>query len=116
MKITGIEIIELRNIPITPPLFKQPVRTAALKVKTDQGIVGVSQLGGFMHSATTAFVQQDLRALLARQRPIGKNERLTHQMLWKYNTRADASVWNFAVSAIDVALWDINPIRHSAAR
>ena len=30
-----------------------------------------------------------------------------HQMLWKFNTRAHAGVWNFAVSAIDVALWDI---------
>ncbi len=28
-------------------------------------------------------------------------------MLWKFNTRAHAGVWNFAASAIDVALWDI---------
>jgi L-rhamnonate dehydratase len=32
---------------------------------------------------------------------------LMHQMLWKFNTRAHGGVWNFAVSAIDVALWDI---------
>ena len=30
-----------------------------------------------------------------------------HQMLWRFNTRAHAGVWNFAASAIDVALWDI---------
>jgi L-alanine-DL-glutamate epimerase-like enolase superfamily enzyme len=108
LKIVGIEIIELQNIPVTPPLFKQPVRTAVrlVKLKTDEGIVGVSQLGGFMHSATIAFIQQDLAPFLQGKDPL-ENERLVHQMLWKYNTRAHAGVWNFAVSAIDVALWDI---------
>ena len=108
MKIADIEIIELQNISITPPLFKQPVRTAVrlLKVKTDDGVVGISQFGGFMHSATAAFIQHDLAPFLKGQDPL-ENERLMHQMLWKFNTRAHAGVWNFAVSAIDVALWDI---------
>ena len=40
MKIADIEIVELQNIPVTPPLFKQPVRAAVrlLKVKTDDGL------------------------------------------------------------------------------
>jgi L-rhamnonate dehydratase len=108
LKIADIEIIELQNIPVTPPLFKQPLRAGVrlLKVKTDDGIVGISQFGGFMHSATAAFIQHDLAPFLKGQDPL-ENERLMHQMLWKFNTRAHAGVWNFAVSAIDVALWDI---------
>ena len=108
MKIAAIETLELHNIPVTPPLFKQPVRTAVrlLKVKTDDGLVGISQFGGFMHSATAAFIQHDLAPFLKGQDPL-ETERLMHQMLWKFNTRAHAGVWNFAVSAIDVALWDI---------
>ena len=108
MKIADIEIIELQNIPVTPPLFKQPLRTGVrlLQVKTDDGVTGVSQFGGFMHSATAAFIQQDLLPFLKGKDPL-ENERLMHQMLWKFNTRAHAGVWNFAVSAIDVALWDI---------
>ena len=108
MKIADIEIIELQNIPVTPPLFKQPLRTGVrlLKVKTDDGIVGLSQFGGFMHSATAAFIRHDLAPFLKGQDPL-ENERLMHQMLWKFNTRAHAGVWNFAVSAVDVALWDI---------
>lgn len=108
MKIADIEIIELQNIPVTPPLFKQPVRAAVrlLKIKTADGIVGLSQFGGFMHSATAAFIQQDLAPFLKGQDPL-ENERLMHQMLWKFNTRAHAGVWNFAASAVDVALWDI---------
>jgi L-rhamnonate dehydratase len=108
LKIADIEIIELQNIPVTPPLFKQPVRAAVrlLKIKTADGIVGLSQFGGFMHSATAAFIQQDLAPFLKGQDPL-ENERLMHQMLWKFNTRAHAGVWNFAASAVDVALWDI---------
>jgi L-rhamnonate dehydratase len=108
LKIADIEIMDLQNIPVTPPLFKQPVRAAArlLKVKTDDGLVGVSQIGGFMHSATMAFMQNELAPFLKGRDPL-ENERLMHQMLWKFNTRAHGGVWNFAVSAIDVALWDI---------
>lgn len=108
MKIADIELLELKNIPVTPPLFKAPVLTQVrlVKVKTDDGLVGLSQLGGFMHSAAAAFVQQDLLPFLKGKDPL-ENERLMHQMLWKFNTRAHAGVWNFAVSAIDVALWDI---------
>lgn len=108
MKIADIELLELQNIPVTPPLFKQPVRTGVrlVKVKTDDGLVGISQFGGFMHSATAAFIQNDLLPFLKGKDPL-ENERLMHQMLWKFNTRAHAGVWNFAVSAIDVALWDI---------
>ena len=107
MKIADIEIIELQNIQITPPLFKQPLRTGVrlLKVKTDDGLVGLSQFGGFMHSATAAFIRNDLAVFLKGQDPL-ETERLMHQMLWKFNTRAHAGVWNFAVSAIDVALWE----------
>jgi len=108
LKIADIEILELQNIPVTPPLFKEPVRAAVrvLKVRTDDGIVGLSQIGGFMHSATAAFIQNDLAPLLKGKDPL-ETERLMHQMLWKFNTRGHAGVWNFAVSAIDVALWDI---------
>ncbi|HKY07543.1 MAG TPA: hypothetical protein VJQ55_04855, partial [Candidatus Binatia bacterium] len=103
MKIADIEIIELQNIPVTPPLFKQPLRAGVrlLKVKTDEGIVGLSQFGGFMHSATAVFIRNDLAPLLKGQDPL-ETERLMHQMLWKFNTRAHAGVWNFAASAIDV--------------
>ena len=95
LKIADIEILELQNIPVTPPLFKEPVRAAVrvLKVRTDDGIVGLSQIGGFMHSATAAFIQNDLARLVEREGS-PETERLMHQMLWKFNTRGHAGVWN----------------------
>ena len=108
MKFDAIDLVELQNIPVTPPLFKQPVRTGVrlVKVKTDDGLIGLSQLGGFMHSAGAAFIRQELAPFLIGKDPL-ETERLMHQMLWKFNTRAHSGIWNFAVSAIDVALWDI---------
>jgi L-rhamnonate dehydratase len=108
LKIADIEILELQDIPVTPPLFKEPVRATVrlLQVKTDDGIVGISQIGGFMHSATMAFIRHDLAPFLKGKDPL-ETERLMHQIMWKFNTRAHGGVWNFAVSAIDVALWDV---------
>ena len=72
MKIAETELLELQNIPVTPPLFKQPLRTSVrlLKVKTEDGLVGISQFGGFMHSATAAFIQHDLAPFLKGQNPL----------------------------------------------
>jgi L-rhamnonate dehydratase len=108
LKIAEIEILKLANIPVTPPLFKEPVRSSVrlLKIKTDEGLVGVSQIGGFMSAATEAFVREDLAPFLKGKDPL-ETERLMHQMLWKFNSRAHEGVWNFGVSAIDIALWDI---------
>lgn len=108
MKIAEIETVELANIPVTPPLFREPVRSSVrlVKIETDNGIVGISQIAGSMPSASVAFIEKDLAAFLKGKDPL-ETERLMHQMLWKFNTRAHAGVWNFGVSAIDVALWDI---------
>ena len=72
MRIAEIEILELQNIPITPPLFKEPVRATVrlLEIKTDNGITGISQIGGFMHSAT-CFHPQRACAFLKGKGPSG---------------------------------------------
>jgi L-rhamnonate dehydratase len=108
VKIAAIECFELANIPVTPPLVKSPMLQSVtfLQVKTDNGIVGLSQISGSMPSATIAFIRQDLAPFLQGKDPL-ETERLMHQMLWNFNSRAHAGIWSFAVSAIDVALWDI---------
>ena len=40
-----------------------------------------------MHSATIAFIRNDLAPWLKGKDPL-ETERLMHQMLWKFNTRA----------------------------
>ncbi|HWP56963.1 MAG TPA: mandelate racemase/muconate lactonizing enzyme family protein [Candidatus Acidoferrales bacterium] len=108
MKIAAIETFELANIPVAPPLVKSPLLQSAtlLQVKTDNGICGISQIGGSMPSATIAFIEKELFPFLKGKDPL-ETERLMHLMLWNFNTRAHSGVWSFAASAIDVALWDI---------
>jgi len=108
VKIAAIDTIELAKIPVTPPLVKSPMLQSAtlIQVKTDNGIVGISQITGPMPSATIAFIEKDLAPFLKGKDPL-ETERLMHQMLWNFNSRAHSGVWSFAVSAIDVALWDI---------
>jgi hypothetical protein len=62
MKIAAIELIELQNIPVTPPVFKKPLRTGVrvVKVKTDNGLVGALATWRFMHSAGAAFLREEL--------------------------------------------------------
>jgi L-rhamnonate dehydratase len=108
MKIAALEIFELANIPVKPPLVKSPMLQSVtlLQVKTDNGIAGLAQISGAMPAATIAFIRQDLTPFLMGRDPL-ETERLMHQMLWNFNTRAHGGVWSSAVSAIDVALWDI---------
>jgi len=108
MKIAALEIFELANIPVRPPLVKSPMLQSVtlLQVKTDNGIIGLAQIGGAMPAASIAFIRQDLAPFLIGKDPL-ETERLMHQMLWNFNTRAHGGVWASAVSAIDVALWDI---------
>lgn len=108
MKIAVIDTLELAHIPVTPPLLKEPVYSSVrlVMIKTDNGIIGLGQIGGSMPSATVAFIEKDLAPFLKGKDPL-ETERIMHQMLWKFNTRAHTGVWNFGVSAIDVALWDI---------
>ena len=108
MKIAALEIFELANIPVKPPLVKSPMLQSVtlLQVETDNGIVGLAQISGAMPAATIAFIRQDLTPFLMGRDPL-ETERLMHQMLWNFNTRAHGGVWSAAVSAIDVALWDI---------
>ncbi len=108
MKISAIETIELANIPVLPPFKREPVLSTVrlVSIETDNGIVGISEIGHSPASSTVHFIEHDLAAFLKGRDPL-ETERLMHQMLWKFNTRAHSGIWNAAVSAIDVALWDI---------
>ncbi len=108
MKIAEIKTLELANIPVTPPFLKEPVYSTVrmVSIEADNGIVGISEIGHAPASATVRFIEDELAPFLKGKDPL-ETERLMHQMLWQFNSRAHSGVWNAAVSAIDVALWDI---------
>ena len=86
MRIPEIEILELQNIPIAAAIQRAGARTVRLlEIKTDDGITGISRIGGLMHSATIAFIPNELAPFLKGKDPL-ETERLMHQMMWKFDT------------------------------
>ncbi len=107
MKISAIKTRRLANIPLDLPFHER--RTASvdlLSVETDQGLVGTAEIGHGPGAAILRFIETDLAPFLVGRDPL-ENERLMHEMRWRFNPRAEPGVWNPAVSSIDVALWDI---------
>lgn len=108
MKIANIRTTRLANIPLALPFHEKELRGAVdlVFVETDNGIIGISELGHAPASTTLHFIRNDLGPFLVGRDPL-ENERLMHEMRWRFNPRGDPGVWNAAVSAIDIALWDI---------
>ena len=108
MKIANIRTLTLADIPIEIPFQNSPARSTLhfVFVETDDGIVGMSEIGHGTKSATIALIENDLAPFLKGRNPL-ETERLMHLMLRNFNFRAHTGAWNAAASAIDVALWDI---------
>jgi len=108
LKIASVRIFVLSGIEVTPPVSRRKIRaeTMLVSVETDAGILGISEIKYAPKSATIRFICDELAPFLKGKDPLD-TERLMHQMLWRFNNRGHGGVWNHAVSAIDVALWDI---------
>lgn len=109
MKIKRVQASYLNDFPITPPfLLKEPSHASviALEVETDNGIIGYGLNGGAMPWSIVEFINRQAAPFLKDQDPM-LTERIWNQMFWKFNQRAQTGVWSAAMSAIDIALWDI---------
>ena len=112
-KITEI-IVEYYRIPLDEQLgdakhgiytdFELPV----VKIITDDGIegVGYTYTGGVGGRAITAMIEYDLKPFL-----LGKDassvEKLWEEMQWHIHYVGRGGIASFAISAVDIALWDI---------
>ncbi|MFC2048234.1 mandelate racemase/muconate lactonizing enzyme family protein [Chloroflexota bacterium] len=109
MKIHRVEASYLTNIPITPPpLLKEPSRATVIivEVETDNGIVGYGATMGTLPWLTVEFINRQAAPFLKDQDPM-LTERIWNQMFQNFNPRAPNAVWSWAMSAIDIALWDV---------
>ncbi|ELY60038.1 mandelate racemase/muconate lactonizing protein [Natronococcus jeotgali DSM 18795] len=79
---------------------------AFITIKTDQGITGYGETGYLHPQATESFVNDHIAPILIGKNPLN-NERIWDLLYTKLNPRAQTGVWSTAVSAVDIALWDI---------
>ncbi len=84
--------------------FELPI----VKIKTEDGLegVGYTYTGGVGGRAICTMIEYDLKPFL-----IGKDaaavEKLWEEMMWKIHYVGRGGIASFAISALDIALWDI---------
>jgi L-alanine-DL-glutamate epimerase-like enolase superfamily enzyme len=90
------------------PLLKEPITTSLVfvVVETDQGAIGYGLTRGSQRFGIKEFINREAAPFLRGKNPL-ETERVWNQLYKHFNPRAQTGMWSSAVSAIDIALWDI---------
>src|SRR2546430_9628207 len=107
MQITQVKAT-LHKIPIEVPLLKEKIGTPIVftAVETDQGITGYGLTRAAQRYGAKEFINREVASFLRGKNPV-ETERIWHELYKTFNPRAQTGMWSSAVSAIDIALWDI---------
>ncbi|HWX76098.1 MAG TPA: mandelate racemase/muconate lactonizing enzyme family protein [Candidatus Acidoferrales bacterium] len=107
MQITDVKAT-LHRIPIEAPLLKEKIWTPIVftTVETDQGISGYGLTRAAQRYGAKEFINREAAPFLRGKNPV-ETERIWNQLYKTFNPRAQTGMWSSAVSAIDIALWDI---------
>lgn len=107
MKITSVRATT-HNVPIHVPLLEQEVESPIVfvQIETDEGKTGYGLTGRIQRFGVKEFINKELAPFLKGKDPV-ETEALWHQMYTAHNPRSQTGVWSSAVSAVDLALWDI---------
>jgi L-alanine-DL-glutamate epimerase-like enolase superfamily enzyme len=95
-------------VAVEVPLLKDKIVTPVLfaAVETDQGITGYGLTRGPSRFGMKEFINRELGPFLKGKNPL-ETERVWQLLLKQFNPRSQTGMWSSAVSAIDIALWDI---------
>jgi L-rhamnonate dehydratase len=107
MKITAIEATTHR-VSVKAPLLDKPLTPAFVfvRVETDAGLTGYGLTGPIQRSGTRELINRQIAPLMMGRDPVD-TERHWHDLFYGLNPRAQTGVWSSAVSAVDIALWDL---------
>jgi len=107
MQITKVEATS-HVVPVKVPLLAEPVpwRVVFVRVQTDDGLTGYGVTGGTQRSATVGLINREAGPMVVGKSPL-ETERLWHELFRGLNPRFQTGAWSSAVSAIDIALWDL---------
>ncbi len=77
-----------------------------VRVETDAGLTGYGLTGPIQRSAVRALINAEMAPLLVGRDPLA-TERHWHDLFVRLNPRAQTGTWSSAMSAVDIALWDL---------
>ena len=95
-------------MPVFVPLLKEPITTSIVfvTIETDGGVAGYGLTRGSQRFGIREFINREAAPFLCGKNPL-ETERVWNQLYKQFNPRAQTGMWSSAVSAIDIALWDI---------
>jgi L-alanine-DL-glutamate epimerase-like enolase superfamily enzyme len=107
MKIARLEATTHR-VPVRVPLLDAPIlrELVFVRVETDTGLTGYGLTGPIQRTAVRALITGEIAPLLVGRDPL-RTERHWHDLFARLNPRAQTGAWSSAVSAVDIALWDL---------
>jgi L-rhamnonate dehydratase len=107
VKITDVKAT-LHRVPVEAPLLKEKIVTPVVfvVVETDLGVTGYGLTRGSQRYGLREFINREAAPFLRGKNPL-ETERIWNQLYKQFNPRAQTGMWSSAVSAIDIALWDI---------
>jgi L-rhamnonate dehydratase len=107
LKITDLRAT-LHRVPVQVPLLKEKISTPVVFtiVETDQGVTGYGLTRGSQRFALKEFINRELTPFLRGKNPL-ETERVWQELYTTFNPRGQTGMWSSAVSAVDIALWDI---------
>ena len=107
LKITDVKAT-LHRVPVEVPLVSEKISISVLFtiIETDTGLTGYGLTRGAQRFGLREFINREVAPFLSGKNPL-ETERLWQQLYTTFNPRGQTGMWSSAVSAIDIALWDI---------
>jgi L-rhamnonate dehydratase len=106
-KITSIKA-GIHYVPVNIPLLNRPSKSQMVfvEINTDQGLTGYGLTGNVQVNGVADFINLQLAPFLKGKNVLDTEARW-QEMFLTFNNRWQTGVWSSAVSAIDIALWDL---------
>ncbi|MCH8097002.1 MAG: mandelate racemase/muconate lactonizing enzyme family protein [Proteobacteria bacterium] len=109
MKIKSLKA-SIHRIPLIVPLLEDGALKRDMvfcEVETDDGIIGWGVTGNYLSAAVVAALEKHIFPVVEGMDP-RDTEAIHWAVWWKLNPRAMTGVISNALSALDIALWDIH--------
>ncbi|WP_336023867.1 mandelate racemase/muconate lactonizing enzyme family protein [Halobellus salinisoli] len=107
MEITSIDATTVTvPVELPPDLNTVEFTIVLVSVETNTGVVGYGETGMVTPEATVSYIEQQIAPRLIGRDPI-RTGHIWTDLQKELNPRTQTGVWSTAVSAVDIALWDI---------
>jgi L-rhamnonate dehydratase len=98
----------VHSVPVHVPLLEKNLKTQIVfvEINTDEGITGYGLTGDLQRFGVREFINHQLAPFLKGKNAL-ETEARWQEMFLTFNPRYQTGAWSSAVSAVDIALWDI---------